>query len=100
MAGGEGKGVLWGQLEGEVGAFWIGESFEQRQAGKNADVHKVSRKAKVESVPGKDDRAGLIENSREHRETEISQCVLTWYHFATLELDTILPEKAVRAATD
>ena len=45
MAGGEGKGVLRGQLEGEVGAFWIGESFEQRQAGKNADVHKVSRKA-------------------------------------------------------
>ena len=45
MAGGEGKGVLRGQLEGEVGAFRIGESFEQRQAGKNADVHKVSRKA-------------------------------------------------------
>jgi len=45
VAGGEGKGVLRGQLEGEVGAFRIGESFEQRQAGKNADVHKVSRKA-------------------------------------------------------
>ena len=45
MAGGEGKRVLRGQLEGEVGAFWIGESFEQRQAGKNMDVHKVSRKA-------------------------------------------------------
>ena len=72
------------------GKLWLDKSLE----------HEVSRKAKVESVPGKDDRAGLIENSREHRETEISQCVLTWYHFATLELDTFLPEKAVRAATD
>ena len=59
----------------------------------------MSRKAKVESAPGKDDRAGLTENSREHKEMDISQCVLTWYHFATLELDTFLPEKAVRAAT-
>ena len=60
----------------------------------------LPRKAKVGSAPGKDDRARLIENSREHKETEIRQRVLTWYHFATLELDTFLPEKAVRAAID
>ena len=70
------------------GNLWLDQSLE----------HGVSRKAKVGSAPGKDDRARLIENSREHKETEIRQRVLTWYHFATLELDTFLPEKAVRAA--
>ena len=39
-AGGEGKGVQRGQLEGEVGTFWIQGRSEKKEEGKNTGVIK------------------------------------------------------------
>ena len=44
------------------GNLWSDQCLEQEASGK----------AKEESAPGKDDRAGVMENSREHKESEMS----------------------------
>ena len=44
------------------GNLWPDQCLEQEASGK----------AKEESAPGKDDRAGVMENSREHKETVMS----------------------------